>query len=122
MDEVRVAILRVQLKKIEEIISKMKKIKKVIRGYVEKNGLKLGKINDEDGDTAVAIIFLLNSKEEASWFRKALSAEGVPCYKLYDTCHPYDAHIWINWRPIIGGRIEVSKRWRKCNIIAKQMR
>jgi len=110
IDEVRAAILHVQLKKIGEIISRMKKVKKIIRGYAEKSGLKLREINDEDGDTAAAIIFLLNSEEEASWFRKALSAEGVPCYKLYDTRHPYDAHIWVNWRPIIGDRLEVFVR------------
>ncbi len=110
MDEVKAAILLAQLDKVNEIIEKMRKIKNIIKEHAENSNLKLRKLNDADGDTGAAIIFILEDSSKASWFRDALKAEGIPCYKLFDIKNPYDAHIWVNWKPVIGNKLIVEEK------------
>ena len=110
MDEVRAAILLSQLEKINNIIGKMRKAKEVIKRFAEDSGLTLRKLNDPNGDTGAAIIFIFENVNKAKKFSHALSAEGVPCYRLYDVEKPYDAHIWINWKPVIGDKIIVDDK------------
>jgi 8-amino-3,8-dideoxy-alpha-D-manno-octulosonate transaminase len=81
LDELRGAVLRVQLKKMPAIVQRMRESKYRIREALQKlPGLKLRRIVDPAGDTGA---FLITTYENATVARKvneALRAEGITTY------------------------------------------
>ena len=78
IDELRAAILRVQLKKLPQIISHMRESKRRIRqALAEFPQVRLRRLTDPDGDTGCFLILTLKSAEEAKWVNQALRAEGI---------------------------------------------
>jgi dTDP-4-amino-4,6-dideoxygalactose transaminase len=78
LDEVRGAILRVQLKKLPKIIARMRQSKYRIRHALESfPQVQLRRIVDRDGDTGCFLIFTLDSADEAKRINQALHAEGI---------------------------------------------
>jgi dTDP-4-amino-4,6-dideoxygalactose transaminase len=78
LDEVRGAILRVQLEKLPQIIRHMRqskyRIRSVLEGFPQ---LHLRRVVDCDGDTGCFLIFTLDRGSEAQRVRQALRAEGI---------------------------------------------
>ena len=78
LDEMRGAILRVQLKKLPKIIAHMRQSKYRIRHALEAfPQVRLRRIIDADGDTGPFLIVTLKSTEEAKRVSQALRAEGI---------------------------------------------
>jgi dTDP-4-amino-4,6-dideoxygalactose transaminase len=78
LDEMRGAILRVQLKKLPKIIAHMRQSKYRIRHALETfPQVRLRRIIDPDGDTGPFLIVTLKSMEEAKRVSQALRAEGI---------------------------------------------
>jgi 8-amino-3,8-dideoxy-alpha-D-manno-octulosonate transaminase len=78
LDELRAAILRVQLKKLPAVIAAMRRSKYRIRRELEKYGqLRLRSIVDPNGDTGAFLIVSLRDAETARRMSEALRAEGI---------------------------------------------
>jgi len=78
MDEVRAAILRVQLKKLPNIISSMRRSKYRIRAALNQfPQVQLRRILDNQGDTGCFLITTFPDKQLAKRVNEALRAEGI---------------------------------------------
>lgn len=78
LDEMRAAVLRVQLKKMPRIIKAMHHSKYRIRKALEKfPGVQLRKIQDPAGDTGCFLITTYPDAETARKVNEALRAEGI---------------------------------------------
>ena len=78
MDEMRGAVLRVQLEKLPKIIAHMRESKYRIRRALEAfPQIGLRRIVDTEGDTGCFLIFTLESASEARRVQRALRAEGI---------------------------------------------
>lgn len=78
LDELRAAVLRVQLKKLPRIIKNMHHSKYRIRRALEKfPGAQLRKMVDPAGDTGCFLITTYPSAETAQKVNRALRAEGI---------------------------------------------
>jgi 8-amino-3,8-dideoxy-alpha-D-manno-octulosonate transaminase len=78
LDELRAAILRVQLKKLPSVIAAMRRSKYRIRRELEKYPqLRLRSIVDPDGDTGAFLIVSFRDAETARRMSEALRAEGI---------------------------------------------
>jgi 8-amino-3,8-dideoxy-alpha-D-manno-octulosonate transaminase len=78
LDELRAAILRVQLKKLRRIVQHMHRSKYRIRKALEKfPGVQLRKIIDPVGDTGCFLITTYPDSETAKKVNTALRAEGI---------------------------------------------
>ena len=78
IDELRAAILRVQLRKLPRIIAAMHSSKYHIREALERfPQLRLRSIVDPEGDTSCFLISTFDTPEVASQVHQALRAEGI---------------------------------------------
>jgi dTDP-4-amino-4,6-dideoxygalactose transaminase len=81
LDEIRGAVLRVQLKKMPAIVEKMRGSKYRIQQALEElPGLKLRRIVDPRGDTGAFLITIYENATIAKEINKALRAEGITTY------------------------------------------
>jgi len=108
MNEITGAILVEQLKKLDDIVARMRERKFKIRRAVEELGLPLRELCDEEGDTAVCVIFFLDSAKQAVEFARALTAENVGASVLYRP-DKVDGHIYRYWMPIFGDKMKVDR-------------
>ena len=78
LDELRAAMLRVQLKKMPRIIANMRRSKYRIRQALETlPGVRLRKIVDPEGDTGCFLITMYSDAATAQRVNRALRAEGI---------------------------------------------
>jgi dTDP-4-amino-4,6-dideoxygalactose transaminase len=78
LDELRGAILRVQLTKLHQVIASMHRSKYRIRKALEKlPGIQLRKIVDPEGDTGPFLITTYADPQTAKRVNEALRAEGI---------------------------------------------
>jgi dTDP-4-amino-4,6-dideoxygalactose transaminase len=78
MDEMRASILRVQLRKLPNIIGRMRTSKYRIRQELKKfSQVKLRRIMDEAGDTGCFLLTTFPTAELAQEVNRALRAEGI---------------------------------------------
>jgi 8-amino-3,8-dideoxy-alpha-D-manno-octulosonate transaminase len=78
LDELRAAVLRVQLRKVPRVTSAMRRSKYRIRAALEKySSVKLRTILDPEGDTGCFLITSYKDTETAQKARDALRAEGI---------------------------------------------
>ena len=78
LDEIRGAILRVQLQKLPTIIRHMRESKyRIRRGLEGFSQVHLRRIVDPDGDTGCFLILSLENASEAQRVQQALRAEGI---------------------------------------------
>lgn len=81
LDELRGAILRVQLKKLPQVTARMHRSKYQIRQALENlPGIQLRRIVDREGDTGAFLITTYRDPETARHFNRALRAEGIVTY------------------------------------------
>jgi 8-amino-3,8-dideoxy-alpha-D-manno-octulosonate transaminase len=82
MDELRAAVLRVQLRKLPRIIEAMRRSKYCIRAALSRlPGIGLRKIVDPNGDTGCFLITTYRDKETAEAVNAALRAEGITTFE-----------------------------------------
>ena len=108
-NELASAILRVQLRKMDSIVSKTRKNKqKVLEGIKRIQGIRLRRENDPGGEVGVALIFFVQTPEKARLFRDALVAENITrpsgSYPgvVYEPGKD-DGHVYPHWGHLIGG-------------------
>ncbi len=78
MDEIRASILRVQLKKLPAVISRMHDSKYRIRTALGQHSvIRHRRIVDPDGDTGCFLLTTFQSPEAAQQINRALRAEGI---------------------------------------------
>jgi dTDP-4-amino-4,6-dideoxygalactose transaminase len=78
MDELRAAVLRVQLRKLPKIVEAMRSSKYRIRQALEAfPSVRLRRVLDPRGDTGCFLITTYESAEIAQWVNQALRAEGI---------------------------------------------
>lgn len=81
MDELRAAVLRVQLRKLPATIEAMRSAKYRLRGVLARHpAVKLRRILDPDGDTGGFLITSYSTPELALQVNQALRAEGIRTY------------------------------------------
>ena len=81
MDELRAAVLRVQLAKLPRIVGSMRRSKQRIRAALAKMpGLILRRLVDPAGDTSCFLLTTFRDGNTASAVRDALGAEGIRTY------------------------------------------
>jgi dTDP-4-amino-4,6-dideoxygalactose transaminase len=81
MDEMRAAVLRVQLRKLPAIVSHMRKSKYRIRRELESySQVRLRRIADVDGDTGCFLILTCENSDAARTINRSLRAEGILTY------------------------------------------
>src|SRR5215472_3141226 len=78
LDELRAAVLRVQLKKLPTVIQSMRNSKYRIRSALKQfPQIRLRRIVDQDGDTGCFLIVTFEDAETAKNINRALRAEGI---------------------------------------------
>ena len=78
MDELRAAVLRVQLRKLPQILSHMRRSKYRTRRELEPyTQVELRHVMDSRGDTGAFLITIYPNKTTAQWVNQALRAEGI---------------------------------------------
>jgi dTDP-4-amino-4,6-dideoxygalactose transaminase len=102
MNEISGAILRVQLKRLDGLISKMRYNKSRIKNALaDINGLEFRRLNDPEGDTGLVLIFFLHDPEITGRFADALKAEGIAVSSMHNKSVP-DWHIYSHWEMILN--------------------
>ncbi|MCE5198737.1 DegT/DnrJ/EryC1/StrS family aminotransferase [bacterium] len=101
MSELTGAVMLAQLGKLDRLVSAMREhknqIKKQISGL---KGITFRKLNDEEGDTAICLMFMLDDASKVTPFVDALQAEGVGAAGVFNKGIP-DWHIYSHWKHII---------------------
>jgi len=96
--EIMAAVMRVQLTRLEGIVTDLRRIKKTLRDKVagHKN-ITITPSNDFDGDVGTTLPITFESEAAARKFAENFG----------DTTIPYDVnrHVYIYWRPIIEKRV-----------------
>lgn len=78
MDELRAAVLRVQLRKLPQILSHMRSSKYRIRRELESyKQIELRSVPNPEGDTGAFLITTYRNNKTARWVNEALRAEGI---------------------------------------------
>jgi dTDP-4-amino-4,6-dideoxygalactose transaminase len=101
MSELTGAVMKAQLPKLDMLISQMRRNqKRIIRGIIDTNGIKIRPVNDPDGDVGICLMIYLDKSEKVKNFVEALQAEGLDAGSIYDASVP-DWHIYSHWKHII---------------------
>lgn len=96
-DEVMGAILRVQLRRLDGILSDLRRIRKRFEQELsDVPGLRIAPNNDPEGDCGVAVAFQFDSEAEARAF-----AERTGGWLPIDS----GKHVYSNWEPLLQKRI-----------------
>jgi len=107
LSELQGAVALVQLGRLDELLRDMRRrkaeIKEGIAGVARQKGVEFRRINDPDGDTAIALIFFVPIPERATFVAEALEAEGMDSFVLYRS-DDVDYHVYAHWSPILGQR------------------
>lgn len=107
-NEIMGAILRVQMRRLDGILSDLRRIKKTFVEELKDTGVRFAPVNDLEGDCGVVVGFQFDSEMEA---RKFARSEGVNGWLPIDT----DKHIYSNWEPILEHRVGHHPRMNPFN-------
>ena len=100
MSELAGAVALVQLRKLDGLLAGMRRNKKRIKDQIADLPITFRRLNDAEGDTAIALIFYLPDSSITARFAEALQAEGVGAACIFDKGIP-DWHIYAHWKHII---------------------
>jgi 8-amino-3,8-dideoxy-alpha-D-manno-octulosonate transaminase len=117
IDELRAAIMEVQLSRLPEILSNLRRVKESVRARLaDAPNLSFRKLNDPAGDTGTSLVVFLPDRATAERFVTALGARGVrpgtefaaglgrqhtTGHTLYSPDRP-DRHIYPFWTYIMN--------------------
>lgn len=103
MAEITGAIGRVQLRRLDDLIDRMRVHKAVLRKAVEDTGrVQMRRVTDA-GEAATSLIFFTEDPQRAGRVSEALNAEGVETKVLYVEGE-HDWHVYACWRDILAKR------------------
>lgn len=102
MSELTGSIMLVQLEKRRELLEKMKDYAKQIRNAIKEfPGVQLRRLNDEEGNSGICVMFTTESREKSVELAEALQAEGVDAGIFGKKGIP-DWHIYSYWKHILN--------------------
>jgi dTDP-4-amino-4,6-dideoxygalactose transaminase len=101
MSELTGAVALAQFRKLDMILSRMRRNKKIIKdGIKGLKGIEFREVTDEAGDTAICIVFYLPKADQVEGFVRALHAEGIAAGGIYNKGVP-DWHVYPHWKMLI---------------------
>ena len=101
MNEILSAILRVQLTRLDGILSALRAEKRrMMEELASKTAFSFNPINDADGECATTLALLFESAERVRGFLEHLKEAGVSAYSPIDS----DRHVYVNWEPLMEKR------------------
>jgi dTDP-4-amino-4,6-dideoxygalactose transaminase len=100
MNEILAAVLRVQLRRVDGLLARLREQKARFVDALADTGLKLLPNNDPEGDCATVLALSFPSEKEARRYMSLLASEGVDSETPIDS----DRHIYSNWDPILARR------------------
>ena len=99
--EIMGAIARVQLSKMENILSQTRKLKQAfLAELAEPKGYQLQHVDDPEGECGVSAAIIVRDQELAKRYAEALQAEGLGAGTAYNEGFP-DRHIYSYWDSIL---------------------
>jgi 8-amino-3,8-dideoxy-alpha-D-manno-octulosonate transaminase len=105
MNEIAGALALVQLGRLEWLLTTMRTRKARIKAAIEPTALTKGvrfrRLNDPDGEAAVALVMYMPTAEKAKEVARALNAENVGAGSMFDEGIP-DWHVAFHWKHIIA--------------------
>ena len=102
--ELIAAVSRVQLGKIEDILSHQRALKKAFLAELdEPRSYRLQHVDDPEGDTGVSAGVIVSDPALARGYAHALKAEGVDVGAIFNDGIP-DRHIYTAWESILEKR------------------
>lgn len=112
MTEVTAAMACVQFSKRQRIIDNMRARKAIMKAGIadlaDSKGVTFRRLNDEEGDTAVALVMFMPDSDRAARVEEALQAENVSCNRLYEAGSS-DQHVYASWNSVLQ-RMQWSER------------
>jgi len=101
LNEILGAILRVQLGRLEAILSALRREKRMmVEELGEVAGLRLSPMHDPEGDCGTHVALLCESEGEARRVLRAAEEAGLGGFIPLDT----GIHVYSNWEPILEKR------------------
>jgi dTDP-4-amino-4,6-dideoxygalactose transaminase len=109
MSELTGAVALAQFRKLDSIVGRMKRNKKLIKDRLQGlKGIEFREVTDVAGDTATCLIFYLPLAGQVEEFTKALHAEGVEAGGIYNKGVP-DWHMYPHWKMLIEKMMPTDK-------------
>ncbi|MBS4196043.1 DegT/DnrJ/EryC1/StrS family aminotransferase [Lederbergia citri] len=104
MSELNGALALAQSQKLDNIISKLRQVKRtIVDGIKDIPNIQLQRVPDPEGDVSYSLIFYLSDTEAAKTFADLLNAEGIPNGTIYNNGIA-DRHIYVNWDYVLDKR------------------
>ncbi|MFO7632148.1 MAG: DegT/DnrJ/EryC1/StrS family aminotransferase, partial [Caldilinea sp.] len=107
MPELLAAVSLAQFRKRDGLLTQMRARKKMLKeglaGVAARKGIRFRTIHDPQGDTAIALIFYLDTPQLAETVVQALQAENINAARLYKP-EEIDYHVYVHWTPITAKR------------------
>jgi len=112
MSEMDAAVGLVQLRRLKGLVSDMRakkaRIKEAVVGPLQDKGMVFRRLN-EPGDTSLALVFFLPTRDKVKTVVASLVREQVPASPMYQNKEylPYDhidLHSYNTWTPILNKR------------------
>jgi len=107
MPELLAAVSLVQLGKRNHLLDQMRRRKQMLKAgmtdIAQKKGIRFRAEHDPQGDTAIALVFYLDTAEKALRVANALQAENINAATLYQP-DVTDYHVYVHWTPITAKR------------------
>jgi len=107
MSELQGAVARVQLTRLEGIVSDARRIQRAvidgISSSLPASGVRLRPTSDPAGDTGICIILLCTNEQDAREVESSAVADGLPAYRLYEA-ERRDYHVAAHWDAVINRR------------------
>jgi len=102
MSELTGAVMLAQLGRLDGLLAGMRENKRRIKDQIrDLKGITFRRLNDEAGDTAICLIFMLSDSTKVQPFIEALQAEGVDAAGVFNKGIP-DWHIYAHWEHIMS--------------------
>ncbi len=117
MPELLAAVMRVQLRRLDGLLTAMRQRKQMIKAGLEpvakRKGIVFQDVPDPQGDAAVALIFFMENSALANQVAEALCAENIGAGVLYRP-DSTDYHIYAHWTPVMNQRTWTARGgpWR----------
>jgi 8-amino-3,8-dideoxy-alpha-D-manno-octulosonate transaminase len=107
MPELTGAVALAQVAKLDGLLNDMRerkqRLKRGIADALRDAGGSFRAINDEAGDTSIAMICFMPTVERAEWVIEALRAENIGATGMYKPDQS-DYHVYPHWAPIMAQR------------------
>jgi dTDP-4-amino-4,6-dideoxygalactose transaminase len=101
VSEITGAIMRVQLTRLEGILSDLRRIKKqILDGVSGVPGIRPNPSNDLAGDCGVCLPLIFDTAQLAEKFEQAVKAAGLDCNRPINT----GKHVYSAWTPVLEKR------------------